>query len=203
MKKYLVVLIALFLFSCTGTIYTAKTEKEGMKGSYEEPALRELANRNQDLLSQIYSRYSRSRVDIYPGGIGFTTLRGLDSSKHAYLLVSVRPAEVYFDEVSTKPEQRFSKVLQVYMEKYMGFLNAGDLDRNGVEGLAFGIYWPVRDYSQCDQYGGFLEYITVYLPKEDAQDLLNKRRSFRESLEDAEIYTSLEMKPAVSVRPVF
>ncbi len=204
MKKCLVVLIALFLFSCTsGPVYMAKTEKESMKTSYDEAGLRQLAARNQDLLNQIYGRYNRSKVDIYPEGIGFTTLRGLDNSKHFYLLVNLRPADVYFDESSTKPEQRFARVLQTYMEKYMAYLNSSDLDRDGVEGLSFGIYWPVRDYSQCDQYGGFIEYINIFLPKEEAQDLLDKRRSFRDSIEKAEIFTSLETKPAISVRPVF
>lgn len=118
-------------------------------------------------------------------------------------MVNVRPKEIYFDMNSTKANERFSRVLQSYMEKYMGFLQSSDLNREGVEGLAFGVYWPVRDYYQCDAHGGFIEYINIYLSKADAQDLLEKRREFRDVLERSEIITSLDLKPAISgVLPV-
>jgi hypothetical protein len=87
--------------------------------------------------------------------------------------------------------------------KYLKFMKSSDLDRDDIEGLEFGIYWPVRDYSQCNTYGGFIEYIHIYFKKDEAQDVIDGRRDYADSLQDAEIITSLGLQPAKSVRPVF
>lgn len=77
MKKAGVLFISLFLFACAaGPVYMAKTEAEGIKSSYQESRLQVLRDKNMGLLSQIYGRYNRSRVDVYPEGIGFTLLIG-------------------------------------------------------------------------------------------------------------------------------
>jgi hypothetical protein len=204
MKKAIILFISLFLFSCAaGPVYVAKTETESVKTSYQDKQLQVLHDRNVDLLSQIYGRYNRSRVDIYPEGIGFTLLMGPRQEKYPYLMVNVRPKEVYFDMNSSKSNERFSLVLQSYLEKYMNFLQSSDLDRDDVKGLAFGVYWPVRDYSLCTSNGGFIEYINIYLSKTDAQEILDRRRGFRDVLDKSEIITSLDLKPAISVKPVF
>jgi hypothetical protein len=71
---------------------------------------------------------------------------------------------------------------------------------DGVDGLAFGVYWPVRDLSQCDTYGGFLEYTIIYFHKDDFVSLIEKRATLSEAVENAEVVTSLARKPARSVR---
>ena len=85
----------------------------------------------------------------------------------------------------------------------MKIIKGSDLNRKDIAGLAFGVYWPVRDFSQCQKNGGFIEYLYVYLKKGDAQDVLAGRRDYMDVLNDAEIYTSWNLQPAKSVRPVF
>jgi hypothetical protein len=117
-------------------------------------------------------------------------------------MTHIRPAEISFDVNTTKPEQRFSYAL-LEVPRYLKLLKSKDLERDGIEGLAFGIYWPVRDFSQCQENGGFIEYLYVYLKKDDAQDILDGRIDYKTALIDSEVITSLDLKPTKSVRPVF
>ena len=86
-----------------------------------------------------------------------------------------------FGEVQTKPKERFAEVFEHHFENNLRYLKAEDVRMDGVDGLAFGVYWPVRDLSQCDKYGGFLEYMIVYFHKDDfrvsskTDDLLGSR----------------------------
>jgi hypothetical protein len=48
-----------------------------------------------------------------------------------------------------------------------------------------------------------MEYLHVYLTKDDAQDILAGRKDYKTALVDSEVITSLDLKPAKSVRPVF
>ncbi len=204
MKKLIVVLLALFVWSCgAGPVHVAKTEKESIKDSYSEAQLRILYDKNKPLLRDIYTRLKSSKVDIYKEGIGFTTLKDEEDVRHYYLMVKVRPSEVVFDEGATKPEQRFSKVMGTYFEKYFNLVNRTDIERSGAEGLCLGIYWPVRDYSQCKDNGGFIEYIIVYLSREDLTAVYEGYKSFDEVASDAEIIASLGMKAPQHMRPVY
>ncbi|MDD5243893.1 MAG: hypothetical protein PHU49_07735 [Syntrophorhabdaceae bacterium] len=205
MKFTVVVSLAFFLFGCAGTgaVYVAKTESESIKSTYEDPRVQSLHQKNADLIRDIYQRFTRSNVGVYQEGIGITILTDQNNNKLHYIMVNIRPSDVYFDENTTKPEGRFSHVLTTAFPKYLKFIKSSDLDRDDIEGLEFGIYWPVRDYSQCNTYGGFIEYIHIYFKKDEAQDVIDGRRDYMDSLEDAEIITSLGLQPAKSVRPVF
>ena len=73
---------------------------------------------------------------------------------------------------------------------------------NGVEGVAFAVHWPVRDLSQCDSHGGFLEYAMIYFPKADFLSLVHGKKSFSDTLKDTEIITSLGMKQPSAIRMI-
>jgi len=204
MKKYFVMFLMLFILcSCAaGPVYMAKNESESIKRVYGDAKSQELFDKNTDLFKDIYFRYSTSHINFYNEGIGITTLKDEKNNILHYLMVYIRPPEISFDGNTTKPEQRFSYAL-LEVPRYLKLLKSKDLERDGIEGLAFGIYWPVRDFSQCQENGGFVEYLYVYLNKDDAQDILDGRRDYKTALVDSEVITSLDLKPAKSVRPVF
>lgn len=200
----MIVIVSLFLFSCAaGPVYIAKNESESIKNSYDEAQLRTLYNKNKTLLHDIYTRLASSRIDIYREGIGFSTLKDDTKGMQYYLMVYVRPSEILFDLNSTKAEQRFSDVLGGYFEKYLAYIKGEDIERSGVDGVSLGVYWPVRDFSQCKENGGFIEYIIVYLTKEDLSRIFEGYKSFAEVASDAEIIASLDLKPPAYVRPVY
>jgi hypothetical protein len=194
----------LFIFcSCAaGPVYVAKNESESIKHVYGDTKSQELFNKNTDLFKDIYTRYNMSHINIYNEGIGITTLKDNKNNTLHYLMAYIRPAEISFDGNTTKPEQRFSYAL-LELPRYLKLIKSSDLERDGIEGLAFGIYWPVRDFSQCQSNGGFIEYLYVYLKKDDAQDILAGRKNYAATLVDSEVITSLDLQPAKSVRPIF
>ncbi len=204
MKKYFFLFLMFFIFcSCAaGPVWVAKNESESIKSTYWDTKSKELFNKNTDLFKDIYLRYSASHINFYNEGIGITTLRDDKNNTLHYLMVYIRPAEISFDGNTTKPEQRFSYAL-LEVPRYMKLMKSKDLERDGIEGLAFGIYWPVRDFAQCNESGGFIEYLYVYLKKDDAQDILTGKKDYAKTLVDSEVITSLGLKPAQSVRPVF
>jgi hypothetical protein len=102
--------------------------------------------------------------------------------------------------VQTKPRERFAEVFEHHYENNLRYLKTGDVRMDGVDGLAFGVYWPVRDLSQCDKYGGFLEYTIIYFQKDDFVSLIEKQTTLSQALENAEVVTSLARKPARSVK---
>ena len=194
-KMCVVFLACLFLASCTvGPVHMAKTEDESIKNSYEETQLKNLYDKNKPLLHDIYVRLKSNQINIYREGIGFTTLRDPVNGAHYYLMVNVRPPEIVFDESTSKPEQRYSKVMGTYVEKYLTYVKKSDIDSAGVEGLSFGVYWPVRDYSQCKENGGFLEYVIVHLSKDDLNSLYNKKRTFADVAAHTDVIASLDLK---------
>ena len=204
MKKILLVCLLCFLCSCAaGPIYVAKNQTESIKTSYDDAKLKKLYAENESLLKGIYTRLNSSNVNIYKEGIGLTILNDDKNEKLHYIMMNIRPPEIVFDEKATKPEQRFSNVLQTYFPKYLNFIKKEDLSRDDIEGLALGIYWPVRDYSQCNQYGGFVEYIHIYFAKEDVFDILDRRKTFVDVVKNSEVITSLDLQPAKNVRPQF
>lgn len=185
--------------ACSGPVHVAKSDNEGIKSIYEDPKLSDLSQKYQPVLKDIYQRYQTAGIDIYPKGIGFTSLVDQDGKKHYYLLVQVRPRNIMFGEVQTKPHDRFIEVYKRYFENNLRLMKAGDL-RDGIDGLAFGVYWPVRDLSQCDTYGGFLEYTIIYFPKPDFVDLAGRNISLSEAVVNAEIVTSLGRNPAKNIK---
>jgi hypothetical protein len=204
MKKYFIMLLMLFIFcSCAaGPVYVAKNESESTKIMYLDGKSQELFNKNTDLFRDIYSRYNASHINFYNEGLGVTTLKDEKNKALYYLMVYIRPPEISFDENTTKPEERFSYAL-LEVPRYLKLMKSKDLEREGIEGLAFGIYWPVRDFSQCQKNGGFIEYLYIYLKKDDAQGILDGSKDYKATLVYSEVITSLGLKPAQSVRPVF
>jgi len=204
MKKYFVMFLMLFIFcSCAaGPVWVAKNESESIKSVYLDGKSQSLYNKNTDLFRDIYSRYNASKINFYKEGLGVTTLKDEKNNMLHYLMVNIRPSEISFDGNTTKPEQRFSYAL-LEVPRYLKLMKSKDLERDGIEGLAFGIYWPVRDFSQCQKNGGFIEYLYIYLKKDDAQDILDGRKDYKATLVYSEVITSLGLKPAQSVRPVF
>ena len=204
MKKCIIILATLFLFSCTvGPVQMAKTEEESIKNSYNESQLNALYDKNKPLLHDIYSRLKTSNMNIYKEGIGFTTLRDDVNGRHYYLMVNIRPPEIVFNESTSKPEERFAKVMGNNFEKYVTLIKKSDIEASGAEGLSLGVYWPVRDYSQCRENGGFLEYIIVYISKEDLNQMAAGRKTFAQVASSTEIVASLDLKPAVHMKPVY
>lgn len=191
------------LCSCAaGPVYVAKNESESIKRVYGDAQSQQLFDKNSDLFRDIYLRYNTSHINTYIDGIGITTLNDDRKKTLHYLMTFIRPAEISFDGNTTKGEQRFSYALQ-QVPRYMKLMKGSDLDVDGIDGLAFGIYWPVRDFGQCDKNGGFIEYLYIYLKKDDAKDILAGRKKYEDTLVFAEVITSLDLKPAKSVRPVF
>ena len=203
--KYLVaILLSLTVLSCAaGPVQMAKNETEGIKTTYAEAQLRTLHEKNKPLLHEIYTRLTRAKIDVYKEGIGFTTLKDEVDVPHYYLMVSVRPSEIVFNEASTKPEQRFSKVVGTYAEKYLAYAKKDEIEKSGAEGLALGIFWPVRDYSQCKEAGGFIEYVILYLSNDDLENIRNGNKSFAETVSDSEVIASLNMAAPKHYTPVF
>lgn len=200
MKKMTIAFALCFLVSCAGPVFVAKTETEGIRTSYQDPKLQELASQNQAALRAIYLRYERAQIDVYPNGIGFTALSDNQGKTHYYLLVGVRPRDITFGEDETKPQERFNEVLQNHFEKNLRLVKEEDIGMNGVEGLAFAVYWPVRNLSWCDSHGGFLEYVMIHFPKADFLSLARGKTTFSKATTDAEIIASLNMKQPSVVR---
>ena len=201
MKRLMYAFVLCFLVSCSaGPVYVAKTENEGIQTSYQDPRLNELANQNQATLRAVYQRYQLAKIDVYPNGIGYTALSDDLGKRHYYLLVDVRPRDISFGMGQTTSNERFNEVLQRHFEKSHRFVESGDIGMKGVEGVAFAVHWPVRDLSQCDSHGGFLEYAMIYFPKAEFLSLINGKTSFSNAIKGREIVTSLDMKQASSIR---
>lgn len=205
MKRCCIVLLvaaACFLNGCAhGPVYMAKTEGEAIKKDYQDGRLQELYSRNQGLLKTLYTRFTSSHVDIYKEGLGFTDFTNTRNVRTYYLMVKVRPQDIMYKETKSNPDQRFSEVIQKHAPRYLKYMKPSDLDISSVEGLTFGIYWPVRDV--CDTYGGFIEYIELHIPKQFVREYLDGTITFQEMLLDTEVITSLNRGQPTNVKPVF
>jgi hypothetical protein len=198
--SFLIVIVLFLVTACTGPVFVAKSPQEAIKMSYDDPNLRNLSANNYDTLKSIYDRYQIAGVDIYPNGIGFTTLSNDSGKRFSYLLVDVRPRDISFGEALTKPQERFSEVFSRHVEKHLRFVKADELSKTGVEGLAFAVHWPVRDYSQCDSYGGFLEYIMMYIPSEDFVRYSNGNLSLIDLADNGEVLASLNRQNPKAIK---
>ncbi len=205
MKTFIIfILLSFALISCTpGPVYVAKGESDSIKHTYSDKKAQDIYNRNKPLFKDIYTRYNSYNVGIYTDGIGITTLSDLNNEQLHYLMVYVRPMEASFDVNTTRPLDRVTKIIRNFVPKYIKTIKSRDLDQKDIEGLAFGIYWAARDHSQCDTYGGHIEYLYIFFPKSAAQSYLDGKMTLAEAIDQSEVMTSLELKPPQAIRPVF
>lgn len=202
MKWLSAVILILLLAACAPSAYVAYTETEGVKGSYGDPKLVAFNNRYETNLKDIFGRYRQAGINIFKEGIGFTKLVDKDRQVYYYLMVLVKPAEISFDGNTTTPEQRLTAILKRHFEPHLRYLNVRDLEKDDIDGLAFGIYWPVRDFNECSKQGGYLEYAVAYLKKADVITFFKRNLSISELLRDSEIITSQGLKDPVPIRLV-
>jgi hypothetical protein len=205
MRNILIItLLALAVCACTpGPTYVARDENDSVKKNYNDQHVQALFEKNAGLFKDIYARYNSYNVGIYQDGIGITTLEDTNKEKLHYVMAYVRPKEASFDVNATKPDDRLAKIIRDFVPKYIKTIKSRDLDADDIEGLAFGVYWAVRDHSQCDTYGGHIEYVYIFFPKSAAQSYLDGKLSLAEAIDQSEVMTSLELKPAKNIRPVF
>jgi hypothetical protein len=205
MKNVIIaLLLAVLVASCaSGPTYYAKSESDSIKKNYNDKQVQNLYEANAGFFKDIYNRYNSADVGIYPDGIGITTLQDYDKTTLHYLMVYVRPKEASFDMNTTKPEQRLAMVIRDFVPKYLKMIKPRDLDKNDIEGIAFGVYWAARDHSQCDTFGGHVEYVHIFFPKSAAQAYLNGNLSLAEAIDQSEVMASTDLKPAQAIRPVF
>ncbi|MHB8110693.1 MAG: hypothetical protein ACYDHW_11755 [Syntrophorhabdaceae bacterium] len=205
MRNIIVIaLLAIFAVACTpGATYYAKSEADSIKKNYNDQRVQALYAKNAGLFKDIYNRYSTNNTGIYQDGIGITTLEDYNKEQLHYIMAYIRPKEASFDINSTKPEQRVATIIKDFVPKYIKNIKSDDLEKDDIEGLAFGIYWAVRDHSQCDTYGGHVEYVYIFFPKSAAQAYLKGNLSLGEAVDQSEVMTSMDLKPAQAIRPVF
>ena len=91
-------------------------------------------------------------------------------------------------------------MLQRYFEPNLKALNKGDVVHADINGLAFGVSWPVRDFSQCDTAGGFVEYVLAYIDNNDFLAILDGSETVLAILGQSEVVVSLDLAPPKSIR---
>jgi hypothetical protein len=104
-------------------------------------------------------------VGLAKDGPGFTSLTDNGGKKLYCLTVQIRPEDINFDQNKTTGESRLQLILQQYFEQSLRMISKEDVAHDDTDGLAFGVTWPVRDFSQCDTAGGFVEYVLAYIEK--------------------------------------
>jgi hypothetical protein len=189
-----------FLTACSGPVHMAKTEAEGLKTTYQDPDLAAMSRNSSELFKEIYARYTSKRMYIAKEGLGFTSLNDDHGRKQFYLLVEAHHEDCNFNKNATTGRERLQAVLQNYFESDLRVLNRQDVARNDISGLAFGVTWAVRDFYQCDKYGGFVEYVIAYINKDDFYSILDRSKSVATVLADSEVITSLDLQPPTSIK---
>ena len=183
-------------------VFKSKDEGDAQRTDYSDSSLARTANQHHDLFTEIYKRCQQAGIDVVPKGMGFVSVTDEGGKKYSYLLVEIRPPHIVFNEKNTSADSRFNEVSQNQFENSLEIMKAEDLQSPTIDGLAFSIYWPVRDYAKCDQNGGFLEYITIYFSKKDFINLKNRSISFRDAVANSIVTASLELKPARTMKVV-
>jgi hypothetical protein len=196
----LILVATVFLGACTGHVHLAKSEAEGLKTGYQDPELAALSGKYNALLREIYTRYTSRKMGIAKEGLGFTSLSDGRGRKLYYLFVETHHEECNFDKNTTTGQQRLQVVLQRYFEPELRVLNKNDLAPGDIGGLAFGVAWAVRDYYQCDKYGGFVEYVIAYISKSDFNAIMDGTKTVSSVLTNSEVITSLDLQPPTSIK---
>ena len=203
-KKIMVFCLALlvtgFLGACTGPVHLAKSESEGLKTGYKDPELAAVSSRYNSLLREIYARYTGKGMGVAKEGLGFTSLSDGRGRKQYYLFVETHHEECNFDKNTTTGQQRLQVVLQRYFEPELRVLNKKDVAPGDISGVAFGVSWAVRDFYQCDKYGGFVEYVIAYISKSDFNAIVDGTKTVSGVLANSEVITSLDLQPATSIK---
>jgi hypothetical protein len=204
MKTLIGLFICMMLLSCTGPVQVAKNEHEVFKTTYEDPDLARVYQENEAALRNIYLRYRNAGVDFYYDGIAVMGLKDpAKKTQDHYLSIRIRPAEIVFDRAASEPDnwpERLKRITHQEFPKYIRYLKESDLKLRDIQGLAFSIYWPLRDYTQCDKYGGCVEYAIVYLTNRDVADILSGARSFLDVAKERRVVASFNLKPAETMK---
>ena len=204
MRKVVGILVCLVLLSCgTGPVQVAKNESEAFKTSYDDPDLARVYKMNVAALEEIYHRYRSAGVDFYFDGIAVTGMKNPKGGMSHFAAIKIRPPQLVFDRLASEPENwqmRFDRIVQQEFPRYLKYLKKSDLKLQDIEGFAFGIYWPLRDYTQCNTYGGCIEYAIVYLYNQDVADIIDGTKSFVAIAKDREIVASFNLQPAKSMK---
>jgi hypothetical protein len=200
MKKLVVIFACLVLVSCMGPIQVAKNESEVFKTNYEDPDLARVYKMNETALRNIYLIYNKAGIDFYYDGIAVVGLRDPSGKKlDHYVSIKIRPKALVFDREASEPnkwQERLTRITREEFPRYIRYLKKSDLQFKDIEGLAFGIYWPLRDYTQCDQYGGCIEYAIIYLTNQQVTDILDGTRPFLDVAKQARVVASFNRQPA-------
>ncbi len=198
---YCLVLVAtVFLGACTGSVNLAKTESEGLKTGYQDTELAALSKKYNGSLREIYARYTSKGMGVAKEGLGFTSLSDNRGKRVYYLFVETHHEECNFDKNTTTGQQRLQVVLQRYFEPELRVLTKKDVASDDISGVAFGVAWAVRDFYQCDKYGGFVEYVIAYISKSDFYAIVDGTKTVNSVLANSEVITSLDLQPATSIK---
>jgi len=200
MKTTAVFCLFCFLTACAGPVQVARNETEGIKAGYQDPELAALSRKYDGLLKSIYARYRLHKMSLAKEGLGFTTLTDNTGRKLPYLLVEIRPEDVNFDRNTTTGQKRLQFMLQRYFEPNLRVLNKEDVAPDDINGLAFGVTWAVRDFTQCNTAGGFVEYVLAYINKSDFFSILDGSETVSKILANSEVVTSLDLAPPRSIK---
>ena len=201
MKRLVGLLVCILLVSCAmGPVQVAKNESEVFKTNYEDPDLARVYKMNEAALRNIYLRYRNAGIDFYYDGIAIMGLKDpTGKTQDHYVSIKIRPPELVFDRAASEPDnwrERLTRITHQEFPKYIRYLKESDLKLRDIEGLAFAIYWPLRDYTQCNKYGGCIEYAVVYLTNQDVTDILDGTRSFLDVAKERKVVASFNLHPA-------
>jgi hypothetical protein len=196
----LVLIVVGFLGACSGPVHLAKNESEGLKTGYQDPELAAFSKKYNTLLREVYATYTGKRIGVAKEGLGFTSLSDNRGRKVYYLFVETHHEEFNFDKNTTTGQQRLQVVLQRYFEPELRVLNKDSMAPGDINGLAFGVAWAVRDFYQCDTYGGHVEYVIAYISKSDYQAIVDGTKTVSSVLTNSEVIASLDLQPPTSIK---
>ncbi len=204
MRKSAVVLCLLLvsglLAACTGNVNLAKTPAEALKTGYSDPQTAALSKKYDGLLKEIYARYNGKNLGVAKDGLGFMTLTENRGGKLYYLFVETHHEDANYDKNTTTGQQRLQNVMQRYFEPDLKVLNKNDAAPADINGVTFGVAWAVRDYYQCDKYGGHVEYVIAYISKSDFNAIMDGTKKLNAVLANSEVYASLDLQPAIPIK---
>ena len=204
MKKLVGLFVCLLLLSCTGPVQVAKNEHEVFKTTYDDPGLARVYQENEAALRNIYLRYRDAGVDFYYDGIAVIGLKDpTGKTQDHYVSIKIRPAEIVFERDVSDPDkwpERLKRITHQEFPKYIRYLKESDLKLRDIQGVAFSIYWPLRDYTQCNKYGGCVEYAIVYLDNKHVTEILDGTRPFQDVIRECKVVASFNLQPAETMK---